>query len=175
MKRLLMLLLCVSMIVTTFVSCDFHNMDVEFNMGKDEETKENSEIKDGYELIFTSLGDNTCALTEVYVYGNVGDKVLTIPEKSPNGERVVACHVDCIMTSVPIYIPKDIFEKDILGNAEHLTKFEKTQIENFFKYYSLNDPKAQNSEVIRNDWIKKFPFLEKIEGVYVFNGIRCST
>lgn len=72
---------------------------------------------------------------------------------------------------VPEIISKDDFENKILNVAIEAgcTAIEKMQLENFFKLYDLDDPKAK-IESIRNDWLKKYPMIEKTP-IYAFSGI----
>ena len=71
---------------------------------------------------------------------------------------------------VPERISKVDFEEKIMKQAieNGIPNFEKMQLDNFFKLYDLDDPRAQ-TEVIRNDWLKKFPMIEHTP-IYSFTG-----
>ena len=71
---------------------------------------------------------------------------------------------------VPERISKVDFEEKILNAAVEsgCSDFEKMQLLNFFKLYDLDDPKAQ-TQVIRDDWLKKFPMIEHTP-IYAFTG-----
>ena len=72
---------------------------------------------------------------------------------------------------VPERISKVDFEEKIMKQAieNGIPNFEKMQLDNFFKLYDLNDPAAQKSEVIKNDWLKKYPMIEHTP-IYSFTG-----
>ncbi|MBR2346998.1 MAG: hypothetical protein IKA68_05290 [Clostridia bacterium] len=71
---------------------------------------------------------------------------------------------------VPERIAKTDFEEKILNVAIEAgcTQLEQMQLENYFKLYDLNDPKAQ-TQVIRDDWLKKYPMIEHTP-IYAFTG-----
>jgi hypothetical protein len=170
MKRLFALLMCVAILAATFTSCDIPNVFDEIvetpqaaEPGSDPKPAE--KIPSGF--VFTPFEDGTCELTEIYLTGNEG-KVITLPATSPDGAKVVAVNISC-ETLVPNRILKDTFEKEIMEKTDTLPQVEQMQIQNFFKHYSLDDPAAQKSEVIKNDWLKKYPIIEK-EAIYAFTG-----
>lgn len=73
---------------------------------------------------------------------------------------------------VPERIAADEFEEKILNVAiaAGCTQMERENLEkNFFKKYDLNSEAAQKSEVIREDWISKYPMIEQTP-IYVFTG-----
>lgn len=72
---------------------------------------------------------------------------------------------------VPERISAEDFEEKILNVAIEAgcSSLERMQLENFFKKYDLNSEAAQKSEVIREDWLKKYPMIEKTP-IYVFTG-----
>ena len=73
---------------------------------------------------------------------------------------------------VPERIAAEDFEEKILNVAIEAgcSKMERENLEkNFFKKYDLNSDAAQKSEVIREDWLKKYPMIEKTP-IYVFTG-----
>ena len=72
---------------------------------------------------------------------------------------------------VPERIAADDFEEKILNVAIEAgcSNLEKTQLTTFFKKYDLNSEAAQKSELIREDWLTKYPMIEKTP-IYVFTG-----
>ncbi len=73
---------------------------------------------------------------------------------------------------VPERIAADDFEEKILNVAiaAGCSNMERENLEkNFFKKYDLNSDAAKKSEVIREDWIKKYPMIQKTP-IYVFTG-----
>lgn len=170
MKKLFALLMCVAVLIATFSSCDASDVfdeivDTSPHTDSEEAPKPAEKLPRGF--VFAPLEDGTCELTEIYLTGNEG-KVITLPTTSPDGAKVIAVNISC-ETLVPNRILKDTFEKEIMEKTDTLPQVEQMQIQNFFKYYSLDDPAAQKSEVIRNDWLKKYPIIEK-EAIYVFAG-----
>ena len=173
MKKLFALLMCVAVLIATFSSCNVSDVfdeivDTSHHTDSEDTPKPAEKIPSGF--VFTPLEDGTCELTEIYLTGNEG-KVITLPTTSTDGAKVVAVNISC-ETLVPNRILKDTFEKEIMEKTDTLPPVEKNQVQYFFKYYSLDDPmfqNAQNSEVIKNDWLKKYPIIEK-EAIYAFTG-----
>ena len=173
MKKLFALLMCVAVLIATFSSCNASDVfdeivDTSPHTDSEEAPKPAEKLPSGF--VFAPLEDGTCELTEIYLTGNEG-KVITLPTTSTDGAKVVAVNISC-ETLVPNRILKDTFEKEIIEKTDTLPPVEKNQVQYFFKYYSLDDPmfqNAQNSEVIKNDWLKKYPIIEK-EAIYVFTG-----
>lgn len=173
MKKLFALLMCVAVLIATFSSCDASDVfdeivDTSPHTDSEDTPKPAEKIPSGF--VFTPLEDGTCELTEIYLTGNEG-KVITLPATSPDGVKVVAVNVNCEIM-VPYFILEETFENKVLGKVDTLPKVEQMQIQNFFKHYSLEDPVFQNSqnpEVIKNDWLKKYPIIEK-EAIYAFTG-----
>ena len=157
MKKFLMILLCISMLITSFVSCD--------KTEKNENENENENEQNlPYELVFQSYGAGTCMLKHVYVNDDENAKVLEIPETAPTGERVVRCNVDVINDVVPVYILANVFEEQILSKIDSLNAMEKMQVDSFFKKYDINDTHV--SEKVKEQWLLLYPFLEKAS-VYI--------
>jgi hypothetical protein len=170
MKKLFALLMCVAVLIATFSSCDASDVfdeivDTSPHTDSEDTPKPAEKIPSGF--VFTPLEDGTCELTEIYLTGNEG-KVITLPATSPDGAKVVAVNVNCEIM-VPYFILEETFENKVLGKVDTLPKVEQMQIQNFFKHYSLDNPAAQKSEVIKNDWLKKYPIIEK-EAIYAFTG-----
>ena len=126
----------------------------------------------GINFVFKSNGDGTCELVEVAVKGDIQDKKLVIPSTSPDGDVVTSCDLDGTGYNVPQMISADDFEEKILNVAIEAgcSDLEKKQLTVFFKKYDLNSEAAQKSEVIREDWLTKYPMIEKTP-VYVFTGV----
>ena len=173
MKKLFALLMCVAVLIATFSSCDASDVFdeiVDTSPYTDSEDTQNPAEKIPSGLVFTSFGDGTCALTGIYLNSDEA-KVLTIPATSPSGDKVVEVNLD-FGFMVPSYILKDTLENEVLGKMDTLSQVEQMQLQFFFRLYSLDDPmfqNAQNSEVIKNDWLKKYPIIEK-EAIYAFTG-----
>lgn len=170
MKKLFALLMCVAVLIATFSSCNVSDVfdeivDTSPHTDSEEAPKPAEKLPSGF--VFAPLEDGTCELTEIYLTGNEG-KVITLPTTSPDGAKVIAVNLDCEFM-VPYFILEETFENEVLGKTDTLPQIEQMQIQNFFKHYSLDDPAAQKSEVIRNDWLKKYPIIEK-EAIYVFTG-----
>ena len=170
MKKLFALLMCVAVLIATFSSCDASDVfdeivDTSPHTDSEDTPKPAEKIPSG--LVFTSFGDGTCALTGIYLNSDEA-KVLTIPTTSPSGDKVVEVNLD-FGFMVPSYILKDTLENEVLGKMDTLSQLEQMQLQNFFKLYSLDDPVIQNSEAIKNDWLKKYPIIEK-EAIYAFTG-----
>ena len=173
MKKLFALLMCVAVLIVTFSSCNVSNVfdeivDTSHHTDSEDTPKPAEKIPSGF--VFSPLVDGICELTEIYLTGNEG-KVITLPATSPDGAKVVAVNVNCEIM-VPSYILKDTLENEVLGKMDTLSQVEQMQLQNFFKLYSLDNPmfqNAQNSEVIKNDWLKKYPIIEK-EAIYAFTG-----
>lgn len=70
---------------------------------------------------------------------------------------------------VPEIISKDDFENKILNVAIEAgcSDFEKMQLKNFYKLYDLSLEAAQKSETVREQWLTKYPVIEKTP-IYVF-------
>ena len=170
MKKLLVLLICVSVLVVPLASCDISNVFDEIVetsqvAGSDADPKPAEEIPSGF--VFTSFGDGTCALTGVYLNGDEAE-VLTLPTTSPKGDKVVEVRLD-YENRVPAYIFEDTFENEVLRKADTLSDLEQMQLQTFFKLYSTEHLAFQNSEVIKNDWLTKYPIIEK-KAIYAFTG-----
>ena len=170
MKKLFALLMCVAVLIATLSSCDIPNVFdeiVETPQVPESDVRPNPEEKIPSGFVFDSSQDEICALTELYLSGNEG-KVITLPSTSPDGEKVLAINIECNQMT-PNFIFKDTFEREIMGKVDTLSQVDQVSIQSFFKCYSLDDPAAQKSEVIRNDWLKKYPIIEKAP-IYVFCG-----
>ena len=173
MKKLFTLLMCVAVLTATLSSCDIPNVFDEIVetpqvAESDVQPKPEGKIPSGF--VFDSSQDEICTLTELYLNGNEG-KVITLPSTSPDGEKVLAINIECKQMT-PNFISKDTFEREIMGKVDTLSQVDQVRIQSFFKCYSLDDPmfqNAQNSEVIKNDWLKKYPIIEK-EAIYAFTG-----
>ena len=170
MKKLFALLMCVAVLIATFSSCDAFDVfdeivDTSPHTDSEDTPKPAEKIPSG--LVFTSFGDGTCALTGIYLNSDEA-KVLTIPTTSPSGDKVVEVDLD-FGFMVPSHILKDTLENEVLGKMDTLSQVEQMQLQNFFKLYSLDDPVIQNSEAIKNDWLKKYPIIEK-KAIYAFTG-----
>ena len=179
MKKLFALLMCVAVLIATFSSCDASDVfdeivDTAPHTDSEDTPKPAEKIPSG--LVFTSFGDGTCALTGIYLNSDEA-KVLTIPTTSPSGDKVVEVDLD-FGFMVPSHILKDTLENEVLGKMDTLSQFEQMQLQNFFRLYSLDDHRFQNAqnsqnseaiEVIKNDWLKRYPIIEK-EAIYVFTG-----
>ena len=155
MKKILVFLLCIATLLTSFVSCD--------KTEKNENENENEQNLP-YELVFESYGAGTCTLKHVYVNDDENAKVLEIPETAPTGEKVVGCNVDVINDVVPVYILANVFEEQILSKTDSLNAMEKMQVESFFKKYDINDTHVP--EKAKELWLIQYPFLEKAS-VYI--------
>ena len=72
---------------------------------------------------------------------------------------------------VPERISAKDFEEKILNVAIEAgcSSLEQMQLENFFEKYDLNSEAAQKSEVIREDWLRRYPMIAKTP-IYVFTG-----
>ena len=173
MKKLFTLLMCVAVLTATLSSCDIPNVFDEIVetpqvAESDVQPKPEGKIPSGF--VFDSSQDEIWTLTELYLNGNEG-KVITLPSTSPDGEKVLAINIECKQMT-PNFISKDTFEREIMGKVDTLSQVDQVRIQSFFKCYSLDDPmfqNAQNSEVIKNDWLKKYPIIEK-EAIYAFTG-----
>ena len=60
-------------------------------------------------------------------------------------------------------------DKDAIRKAQRQKDLITSQVDSFFKLYDLEDPAAQKSEVIREDWLKKFPMIAHTP-IYAFLG-----
>ena len=170
MKKLFALLMCVAVLIATLSSCDIPNVFdeiVETPQAPESDVQPKPEGKIPSGFVFDSSQDEICTLTELYLTGNEG-KVITLPSTSPDGEKVLAINIECNQMT-PNFISKDTFEREIMGKMDTLSQVDQVRIQSFFKCYSLDDPAAQKSEVIRNDWLKKYPIIEKAP-IYVFCG-----
>ena len=168
MKKTILFLLCIVLLCgMAFTSC-----------GKIEELldmADTSDVTDGgvedeitgpYSLEFTSNGDGTCRVTGVKINRSYRELfVLEIPEKSPEGETVVAIDwgnaFDDIKRSVPNYISDgSIFEK-----MEEKAGGDSTQIflsKKVAAYYVLMDPSTAPNAQIKDAMLTDCPIAQHI-------------
>lgn len=81
---------------------------------------------------------------------------------------------------VPERITRDAFLNQIYNVAINAgcTSMEKMQLDSMFKLYDLNDPKVAKSETLKEQYLARFPMLQKTVGgevvnvpIYVFTGV----
>lgn len=190
MKKTIAILLALLMLGgTMLISCDIGKSSIDMeNADKSSDGSGNSSAdggykveKDPYELDtdepyiieYTSNGDGTCRATSIKMNSAYRNEfILKIPEKSPEGDTVVAIDwgeaFDDVSHAVPKYIVSDIFKtiKDSVSDDPKSTfLFNKLTA-----YYSYQNPDVQTSEKVIEAMLKTFPVTEYMP-IYVLDEI----
>ena len=118
-----------------------------------------------YELEYTSNGDGTCAVTGVKINSKYYDEyTFEIPEKSPDGDTVTSIAwgkvFDPITHNTPRYLTMETMDKIEQACENEVDDYKAFLYRKLFAYYTLQDPTAAQSETLKNEMIKSFPFLE---------------
>ena len=168
MKKTILFLLCIVLLCgTVFSSCGKieEMLDIADTSDVTDDSVED-EITGPYALEFTSNGDGTCRVTSVKINSKYRELfILEIPEKSPDGETVVAIDwgnaFDDIKSSVPNYIKGgSIFE-----NMEEKAAEDNTQIflsKKVAAYYALLDPTLVTNEQMKESMLTDCPITQHI-------------
>ena len=162
MKKLISVLLIVTLLVLSLVSC---GDAVDNSKDSNDESSVQSQVDLGvgepYELEFKSNGDGTCALTAIkYNRKYTAGFTVDIPEKSPAGDTVTSIDIT-YRTLAPEFI-SDEDMKGILDKIE--SDNEKSRdLRSFPAFYILKDPYDEAlSEKTKENIIKEFPMSEFI-------------
>lgn len=168
MKKTILFLLCIVLLCSAVLtSCG--EIEELLDMADTEDDTEDSsegEITGPYALEFTSNGDGTCRVTSVKINRSYRELfILEIPEKSPDGETVVAIDwgtaFDSIMSSVPNYI-KDgsIFEKmEEKAAGDNMQVFLSKKV---VAYYALLDPTNESNQQLKETMLTDCPITQHI-------------
>lgn len=143
-----------------------------------------------YDLVFVSNGDGTCYVSEIKVNPNCQEKfVLEIPEKSPDGDKVVSVKQDGFKSNVPAIISKSDFDSiltkllEVYGDDESLTVEQLYEegvtaflssspydIQQLLTYYTYIDLESTDIESVKQYWIESYPICEQMP-VWVFSSV----
>ena len=107
------------------------------------ETQPEEEIGEPYELVYTSLGDGTCKVSDIVINPKYHEKFdLTIPATSPEGERVVAVENPGGFgyENVPFFLLPEDYDYLLYRMRMHFGKDDMTvrRFETYFFFRSLS-------------------------------------
>lgn len=125
-----------------------------------ESEPEIEEMREPYELVFTSNGDGTCKVSNIIVNSRYHEKFdLTIPATSPIGERVVAVeNPDGFgYVNVPRVMLLEDYESLKYFLGKHYGKDSMT-VQRFQSYYRLRDVDACSTEALKQDLLTAYPW-----------------
>ena len=179
-KHFLSVIALLSVIVLLFSSCKAimkvldDKMDTTMKMLNDKaDTKKTAEEK--IQFVFRSNGDGTCVLEKIEFPANyTNDATLEIPEKSPEGDRVVAYAVNAI-PRIPNWVLVSDFTDDFVQPMEALIKKatgdERSRLEYLNRvipgYYGKKDAyDPGHSEEGKKEVLKDFPITE-LAAIYI--------
>ena len=121
---------------------------------------ETEEMREPYELVFTSNGDGTCKVSDIIInpaYREGFD--LTIPAASPDGERVVAVEnpEGFGYVNVPRVLLREDYESLKYFLGKHYGKDSMT-VQRFESYYILRDLDACSTEALKQNLLTAYPW-----------------
>lgn len=162
MKKMMLWILTVTCLLScfTFASCDLLRSMIQ-----------KPEDEPAYELRYSSNGDGTCYVSDIVTRVDVAEPyTLEIPEKSPDGETVVAVkpqhQLDGLpVRNVPLIILKEDFEAMCQKAKENgMDDFSYSQMNAYFLHLTLEGL----SERSRAELLDTYPCVEYAD-VYVFD------
>ncbi|MBQ9780491.1 MAG: hypothetical protein IJW00_06060 [Clostridia bacterium] len=121
-----------------------------------------------YKIVYHSLGDGTCVVTNVII--NIlyeGDITIEIPETSPADETVVDINLSSNY-NIPTYVLAEDFEKIKNAMLAHYDNDENNfYYKQFMSYFGLRYAENAPTPEDREKWISNYPLCEFVP-VYVF-------
>ena len=135
------------------------------------------EIPEEIQFVFRSNGDGTCVLEKIEFPANyTNDVTLEIPEKSPEGDRVVAYAVNAI-PRIPNWVLVSDFTDDFVQPMEALIKKatgdERSRLEYLNRvipsYYGKKDTGDLDYSEIEREQFKEYYPITELAAIYVLD------
>ena len=121
---------------------------------------EAEEIGDPYELIFTSMGDGTCKVSDIRVNPRYHEPFdLVIPATSPDGERVVAVENPGGFgyENVPFFLLPEDFD-DLLYRIRTHFGADSMTAGRFSSYFNFRSVEICSTENLKKDLLDDYPW-----------------
>ena len=124
-----------------------------------------------YQLIYESLGDGTCRVFEFCPEQNIEkDYVLSIPEVSPEGDRVTGVMIKKVLPYLlPRVISAERFENMILAPLQKAVDdgmIDDFDLDHFCASYLKYDLSEQPNANLREEWVRAYPVIQE-KPIYV--------